>query len=155
MSLRGWLICCWSSTVDAWSVLLKKTYSMATKYSCVYFLMVVQWRKHNNQSPPGRKNQSVLLCLIKVSLCETREEPGQIIKQSHRKSVRETNGQWDRQADSQAVSGAANSSRLNIWFQSRATNKKCCVFIRLWAPAATQTPNPLQLWPQALRLSHI
>lgn len=43
--------------------------------------------------------------------------------------------------NSQAVSEPANSSGVNIWFQSEATNNKFCVLISVWAPGATQNQN--------------
>lgn len=43
--------------------------------------------------------------------------------------------------NSRAVSGTANSSGVDIWFQSEATNNKFCVLISVWAPGVTQNHN--------------
>lgn len=85
-----------------------------------------------SQSP-----EPTLKTLTESSRPEHEHDRLQPCSQSHRKCVSETGRQWDRQA----VSETANSSRVNIWFQSTATNKKCCVFISVWLQLSLTPPT--------------
>lgn len=92
-------------------------------------------KQSDSESQRGRHRVSVAMSRYRTNPENTVCSPA--VSHTGSVSVR----QVDSQSDRQAVSETANSCRVNIWFQSSATNKKCCVFISVWLQLSLTPPT--------------